>query len=357
MPSRARTWLRRLLLGVIVLALGLAAAGMVFQVGASMRDARRFPAPGRLLDVGDGRGLHLLCQGAGLPVVVLEAGNLSFSLQWAWITPGVARATRVCAYDRAGYGWSDGAPWPPTAGRQADDLARLLRLAGEPGPYVLVGHSYGALVTRAFAARYREAVAGVVLVDPAHPSQQDVQRCDPACLPAALLRDMRRIYSLAPLLARFGILRIVRSDTHGLFSLVKSFPVEIRPTIAAKLSSTRHWVTGAAEMAHFEESARDARALTSLDGKSLVVVAADSTWAKHSDGYRLPEGVDGAALDRTILDLNRDQARLSAASELVVVPGATHASLATSERDAGRVVEAIRTVVARVRDAHGVAGK
>ncbi|OFX24396.1 MAG: hypothetical protein A2V77_07995 [Anaeromyxobacter sp. RBG_16_69_14] len=162
---------------------------------------------------------------------------------------------------------------------------------------------------------------------------------------------MRRIYNLAPLLARFGILRMVRSDTHGLFSLVKSFPVDIRPSIAAKLSSTRHWVTGAAEMAHFEESAQDARALTSLDRKPLVVVAADSTWAKQSDGYKLPEGVDGAALDRAILALNRDQARLSPASELVVVPGATHASLATSERDAGRVVEAICTVVARTRRA------
>ncbi len=343
-------WLRRLLVGVVALAVGLPAAGLLFQFVATAFDARRFPPPGRLVDLG-GHRLHLQCQGAGVPVVALEAGNLSFSLQWAWIAPGVARTTRVCAYDRAGYGWSDPAPWPPIAGRQADDLARLLEIAGEPGPYVLVGHSYGALVTRAFAARYPEATAGVVLIDPAHPSQYDLQHCDPACLPAAFLQDVDRIYRLAPVLARFGIPRILRGDTLGLFSLAKPFPVELRPAIIAALSSTRHWVTGSAEIEHFEESARDARALASLDGKPLVVVAADSTWAKQSDGYKLPVGVDGAALDRTILALNRDQAHLSTASQLVVVPGARHTSLATSERDAATVVEAIRGVVARVRAA------
>jgi hypothetical protein len=132
---------------------------------------------------------------------------------------------------------------------------------------------------------------------------------------------------------------------------VKPFPAELRPAITAALSSTRHWLTGSAEIEHFEESARDARALSSLDGKPLVVVAADSTWAKQSDGYKLPAGVDGTALDRTILTLNRDQARLSTASRLVVVPGATHTSLATNERDAATVVEAVRGVVARVRAA------
>jgi len=352
MPSRTRMWSRRLLLVLVALAVGLPAAGLLLQLVATVLDARRFPPPARLVDVG-GHRLHLQCQGTGMPVVVLEAGNLSFSIQWAWISPGIARTTRVCSYDRAGYGWSDPTPWPPIAGRQADDLARLLEIAGEPGPYVLVGHSYGALVSRAFAARYPEAVAGVVLIDPAHPSQYDLQRCNPACLPAALLRDMNRIHRLAPVLARFGIPRILRSDTLGLHSLVKPFPADLRPAITAALSSTRHWVTGSAEIEHFEESARDARALSSLDGKPLVVVAADSTWAKQSesDGYKLPAGVDGAALDRTILTLNRDQARLSTASQLVVVPGATHTSLATSERDAATVIEAVRGVVARVRAA------
>jgi hypothetical protein len=108
-------------------------------------------------------------------------------------------------------------------------------------------------------------------------------------------------------------------------------------------------------MEHFEVSARDARALRSLEGKPLVVVAADSTWTRQTDGYRLSEGI--AALDRTILTLNHDQARLSTASELLVVPGATHVSLATSQRDAGKVVEAIRALVTRVRASPGIAGQ
>jgi pimeloyl-ACP methyl ester carboxylesterase len=130
----------------------------------------RTAAPGRLVDVG-GHRLHLLCAGAGAPAVVFDAALGASSISWSLVQPEVARVTRACAYDRAGFGWSDAGPKPRTAGRIAAELRELLVRAAVPPPYVLVGHSFGGLVVRVFASRHPRDVAGLVLVDPAHPEE------------------------------------------------------------------------------------------------------------------------------------------------------------------------------------------
>src|SRR5436189_6420315 len=124
--------------------------------------------PGRFFDMGGVR-LHLNWQGKGSPVVVFDSALCGSSLSWALLQPEIAAMTRACSYDRAGFGWSDAGPMPRTAGRIADELDVLLRRAGEVPPYVLVGHSFGALVMRVFAARHRADVAGLVLIEPAFP--------------------------------------------------------------------------------------------------------------------------------------------------------------------------------------------
>lgn len=168
--NRPRRWLKRIvfaLLGLIVL---LLIAGLIYQAIGAAADARRFPPPGRLVSVGDYR-LHLNCQGTGSPTVILETLAGGVSANWAWIQPELARTTRVCAYDRAGRGWSDpGVPAQDLWGT-VSDLHTLLQNAGETGPYVLVGHSIGGLYVRAFAQQYPEETAGIVLIDSAHPEQ------------------------------------------------------------------------------------------------------------------------------------------------------------------------------------------
>jgi pimeloyl-ACP methyl ester carboxylesterase len=124
--------------------------------------------PGRFVDAGGFR-LHLHAMGEGTPVVVFDAALAGSSISWTFVQPGVARFARACAYDRAGFGWSEAGPMPRTAARIAGELRELLERAGEPPPYLLVGHSFGGFVMRLFAARYREDTAGLVLVDPAHP--------------------------------------------------------------------------------------------------------------------------------------------------------------------------------------------
>jgi len=111
------------------------------------------------------------CAGAGTPPVIFEAALGASSLSWSLVQPDVARVTATCAYDRAGLGWSEAGPSPRTAGRGADELRVLLRAAQIPPPVILAGHSFGALVVRIFAARYRDQVAGLVLIDPAHPEE------------------------------------------------------------------------------------------------------------------------------------------------------------------------------------------
>lgn len=133
--------------------------------GASA-EARAAERPGRLVRLADGRNLNLRCRGHGAPTVVLEAGWGAASAAWGKVQPALASTTRVCAYDRAGSGFSDPGPLPRDGAAIVRDLDEALAKAGERGPFVLVGHSAGGLYVRLFAARRPQQVSGLVLLDP-----------------------------------------------------------------------------------------------------------------------------------------------------------------------------------------------
>ena len=122
---------------------------------------------GQMVDVG-GRKLHIHCTGNGAPTVVVENGGAAFSFDWELVQPEVARLTRICTYDRAGYAWSDVGPDFDTFDQSVHDLHLLLSKAGIAGPYVMVGHSYGGLLVRFYQATYPADVVGMVLVDTSH---------------------------------------------------------------------------------------------------------------------------------------------------------------------------------------------
>lgn len=122
--------------------------------------------PGRLARLADGRNINLRCAGQGAPTVVLEGGFAATSLVWGKVQPKLAGAHRVCSYDRAGYGFSDPGPMPRDGAAVAHDLDEALRVAGIDGPFVLVGHSAGALYVRLLADLRPREVVGMVLVDP-----------------------------------------------------------------------------------------------------------------------------------------------------------------------------------------------
>jgi pimeloyl-ACP methyl ester carboxylesterase len=126
--------------------------------------------PSGLVDVGNGRHLEVSCSGSGGPVVVLEAGLGNTSEVWLGAVQHVEAFTTVCAYDRAGLGGSDPRPEPHGAASAVIDLHALLDAIGLPGPFILVGASYGGLVTQLYARTFPGDVAGVVFVDSLAPA-------------------------------------------------------------------------------------------------------------------------------------------------------------------------------------------
>ncbi len=139
------SWVRRGLVWTIAGLLVLAVIGAIYQAIATEIDERSaFPEPGEMVDVGEHR-LHMNCVGQGSPTVVLDGGLGYTSVEWSgWVQPEVAKHSRVCAYDRAGMGWSEPEPGPPNATQTTAELHALLGEADEEGPYVLVGHSLAA---------------------------------------------------------------------------------------------------------------------------------------------------------------------------------------------------------------------
>jgi pimeloyl-ACP methyl ester carboxylesterase len=130
--------------------------------------------PQRVVRVGKERTVNLVCLGHGSPTVILTAGLGGWSLSWVRVQPALARRTRVCAWDRAGYGFSSPSPEPQDIVHTTHDLERALKGAGIAGPYVMVGHSLGGFESLRFADLHRQSVVGMVLVDPDIPDRAAV---------------------------------------------------------------------------------------------------------------------------------------------------------------------------------------
>jgi hypothetical protein len=193
---------RWLVLPVIATLLVFAVGGALTTVSASTAVAQA--GAGKMIDVG-GRRLYIECTGSGGPAVILQAGLGASSSSWAGIGPTVAATTTVCAYDRAGHGRSDEAG-PQDGIALATDLHALLKGAGVPGPYVLVGHSSGGPYVRVFAAQYPDEVAGMVLLD----SQPDDAFTALPDYPG-FYSTFRTVATLSPSLARIGLLAPLRT--------------------------------------------------------------------------------------------------------------------------------------------------
>ena len=167
LARRVLRLVRNVLAGTLALLVGAMAAGAVYEAVASTQDAMRYPPPGRMVDVG-GYQLHLLCMGQGTPTVLLDAWSGGWSAEWEPVQPLVAARTRVCAWDRAGSGWSDLGPHEHTPLAYTTELDSLLQSADIDGPYVLVAASYAGRVARLYTSRHPDQVLGVVFVDAVH---------------------------------------------------------------------------------------------------------------------------------------------------------------------------------------------
>jgi pimeloyl-ACP methyl ester carboxylesterase len=312
---------RVLLYPVIAVLLLVSLAGGYETVRAEL-DENAYPPPGRLVDVGSHR-LHLQCTGSGSPTVVLEPGAGMTSASTALVDEAVASETRVCVYDRAGRGWSEPADTRQDADRIATDLHTLLDRANVPGPYVLVGHSFGGHYVRAYAAHYPDEVAGMVLVDSTPPADEGgaTTTGDEGSYDAT-----GRVAALGSIAARVGIARLIGLTDYA------ELPPRSRAEARASVATPEHLRSTIEEYAEGSRSAREAAALTDLGDKPLVVLTA------------------GVGSDAGWMADQRRMAQLSTNSSHRVVDGATHGGLVIEREPAEATSRAIVDVVRSVRD-------
>src|SRR5215210_3153257 len=326
-PRRVMRRIGMALLGLVVALLVLAVAGAIYQAIATELAERAYPPPGELVDVG-GYSLHINCVGQGSPTVVLDAGSGAFSAQWVRVQQEVSGITRVCAYDRAGMGWSEMGPEPRDAKQISSELHTLLKGAGIKGPYVLVGHSFGGMYMQTYAARYPYEVAGVVLVD----SSTDPDQFSHQPVTQDSYEPQKQRFAVVPKLVRLGVSLPARLGIVRLLSKLDPAPPELPPQQRAQIDalapSTRQVSTYALEFL----APTQTRRLGSLGNKPLAVVTAgksEPSWLKRQDKL--------ATLS-------------SSNSTHRVVKGATHESLVYDRSDSQATSTAIVEVVAAVRN-------
>jgi pimeloyl-ACP methyl ester carboxylesterase len=308
---------------------GLLTLATLALAGTALLDAReqRRPPPGELVDLPDGRKLHLQISGeehAG-PTVVLDAGQGMFSPSFAWLQAALAEQATVVAYDRPGYGWSTPADRPVDAGATADDLHAALTSRSLEGPYLLVGHSLGAFYVRAFAARYPEQTLGLVLLDPAH--EQQLER-----LPADALVEFEQadqMFRWASRMARLGLFRLHNPQHEATGDLPEAASRQIVMVSAA----ARYWQTAGAELEGFE---RLAAAAPRGFGEVPVTLV--------SGGRDVP---DGPQVREVLDELDRELVSRTPGIAHHIVEDADHLTLLTVDEHARVVSELIADLLPR----------
>jgi pimeloyl-ACP methyl ester carboxylesterase len=275
---------RRLLLfgaGLLISAGVLLAAGATVQTTGEAADMRDLPAPGQLLEV-DGRAMHLNCSGSGSPTVLLLSGVMSYSLDWSLVQPAVSASTRVCSYDRAGLGWSEHNPTPRTVDNLTNEFGELIRISGESGPYIVVGHSYGGIIARLFVARHRAHVGALVLVDSV--DDEWLERLQPG---NAGYDTMLLLSDTLADVDRVGLLRLIGKErSASLFPASMPFhrlPPDVRNQYVTIAARTSFWTEVNREQRAIHDSVSSVKAeLGPVGDLPLVVLTAeDATAPQH----------------------------------------------------------------------------
>jgi len=315
-----RSITRRLILYPLFVGLVVAGVGGGYETIQEQVDRSTTAMPGHLVDVG-GRRLYVQCSGSGSPTVVLVSGLAETSVYWGgWIAPAVAQNTTVCAYDRAGQGWSDPPASPQDGAAVATDLHTLLVNAQIPGPYVLVGHSTGGAYARVFAARYPDQVAGMVFLD-SQPNEAFTGLPD---FPSQY-STLRRASALFPSLARLGVFRLVNQFASD------PLPVPTRDEERAAVSTASLNRIQRDEFAELPMTLKEAAALTTLGGRPLIVITA------------------GKGAQAGWLPLQDKMTGLSTNSDHRVLPDTDHPGVVHDKAGAAVASQAILDVVASVR--------
>lgn len=295
--------------------------------------------PGRLIDLG-GHRLHLNCSGRGRPTVLVETGLGDFSSDWILVQRRVEKTTRICTYDRGGYAWSDPGPVPRTFDQLNLELHDALQRAGERGPFVLVGHSYGGGVVRNYTRVYRDEVAGLVLVDIVSEDQyismgRHAGRIRDDAKGVAIPQAREEMGDKAPAPSPAAPAQPIEPPYDRLPAREQQFHAWAAslPSLEAAEDSQRQWSTE-----YFARWAAEPRDGT-LGRLPLVVLT------RAHGGYGDDLDMPAAEIERVRLDSQRALARLSTAGTQQMVEGGHNMHLEAPDT----VADAIAVVVRAVR--------
>ena len=307
--------LRYLLLAELACVLIMAFAGAIYQSASTARELRSYHPPGKLVDVG-GYRLHLYCSGKGGPTVVLDYGLAGSYLDWFYVQPEVANFTRVCSYDRAGYGWSDASSKPRLPESMAEELHTLLKNGGETSPYILVGHSFGAFNALAFAKLFARETAAVIFVDGSHPD---------VALP---FRTQDKLWlRMMQLTMPFGLPRWRKWCGDG--------PLDFRGVKTAITCRSQAQKTYYEQWRAFAKCAEQIRALDTLGDVPIAVIARDP----NRDNVNRSREERWQSLQRQFMKYSKN-------ATYVVAPGSGH-SVPSQRPDI--IVDVIRKMVEQMR--------
>ncbi|MEQ8661080.1 MAG: alpha/beta hydrolase [Gammaproteobacteria bacterium] len=271
--------------------------------------------------------LHLECQGRGSPTVVFDAGLGGSALEWVYVIERLRGVTRVCTYDRAGYGASEMGPAQRTSSRIANELYLLLEDADVPAPYILAGHSFGGYNMQIFARRYPYLSAGLVLIDASHPDQVDRFLAPPIGL-------------LTAPSSRYGIVRFSAPPLpHELL------PEPVRQVIRQRAERWKTRRTLGNELLGFRDSALELKAAPPLGRLPLVVITRGTP--------RGPQDPKRPLVERLWLDLQSELAASSAVSAHILARRAGHN---VHVEQPALVAFGVALLIERYRRQRGVAG-
>lgn len=317
----SKPWFRWTLFALLGLGFFLVAAGFLYENISESRDRRFNRMPGKLVDMGGGRQMHINCTGDGNPTVVLDSGLGDTYISWRAVQPEIAKFTRVCSYDRAGLGYSDPSPEPRTSKVMAQELHALLQAAAIPPPYILVGHSMGGYDVRLFASEHRNEVAGMVLVDSSHPDQENHLPPEMKNFEGTEIRESEFLEFTMP----FGIPRFMHLCEDDV----------VARAAECNFHSARE---GVAELKAIHESAAQAGATGLLGDLPLVVLSHDP----NKPSSEFPPDLS-KSINEAWEKMQEDLSHLSTRGTQVVAKGSSH-YIQLDRPDV--VIAAVRDVIA-----------
>jgi pimeloyl-ACP methyl ester carboxylesterase len=299
----------------------------------------------------DARKIHFVCMGEGSPTVILTAGLGEWALSWSKVQPAIARTTRVCAWDRPGFGLSDASSVSRTVAATTADLEEALASGGPKGPYVIVGHSLGAYESLLFTDRHQDAVVGMVLVDPSIPDQfAQFARVAPLIdeqLKAGIAAGVARMRKCAADM-RDGTVAPGKPDPSGcLPPFPPAYPLALREAITTLRSPERFETAASINSSLAESGALVVNSARNYGDLPLIVLTATDMGSPPPEAT--PDFLAQGAAWIEVFNLGHDElAALSTRGVNARVPGATHAIQQVKPHV---VIDAIVAIVAQARAA------